>query len=489
MSAPNFTVTTAAANGSASINPLSGAWSYTPNADFNGADSFTVRVTDDDGNVATQAISITVTPVNDLPVVTGETLNASEDVTLSFDPITTLLGNDTDLDGDTLSMLTFSQPANGSLSLDATTGKLTYLPDGNYFGNDSFTYTVNDGMGGTADGVALIVIAPVADTPQVANASTHSGILSEPIVITRHAEDGAEVTHFRISGISGGTLYQADGITLINAGDFITVAQGQAGVRFLPTPSNSGNGSFQVEASLDALSNVAGGKATATITVVPTAEPPAIDPGELPGADPVVEEPEPATEPTEQPPETASAEDEPASQNDLVEAAPILRMASPTIEMTRLNADDAFRPDEMKSTASQELKILLDPQVVDALKESLADLDISSLTRESYELIRSSLDTFKEELGKDLLFDKALVSSAVASSIGLSAGYVIWMLKGGSLLASVLSSLPAWQLADPLSILAGRRDEDDDEESLEDIIDEGGQDDDTTTEEKEAETV
>jgi hypothetical protein len=58
--------------------------------------------------------------------------------------------------------------------------------------------------------------------------------------------------------------------------------------------------------------------------------------------------------------------------------------------------------------------------------------------------------------------------------VGLSAGYVVWMLKGGSLLASVLSSLPAWQLADPLAILVGKKeDEDEDDDSLKTIIEEG----------------
>jgi hypothetical protein len=66
------------------------------------------------------------------------------------------------------------------------------------------------------------------------------------------------------------------------------------------------------------------------------------------------------------------------------------------------------------------------------------------------------------------------VGSAIATSVGLSAGYVVWMLKGGSLLASVLSSLPAWQLADPLAILVGtKEDEDEDDDTLETIIKDG----------------
>jgi hypothetical protein len=58
-------------------------------------------------------------------------------------------------------------------------------------------------------------------------------------------------------------------------------------------------------------------------------------------------------------------------------------------------------------------------------------------------------------------------------STGLSVGYVIWLIRGGMLLSSLLSSIPAWQILDPLPVLAGRKadDESDDDESLASIID------------------
>ena len=63
---PNFTVNTGPSNGTATINATTGAWSYSPNADFNGSDSFTVQVTDDDNNTETQVISLTVNGVDDI---------------------------------------------------------------------------------------------------------------------------------------------------------------------------------------------------------------------------------------------------------------------------------------------------------------------------------------------------------------------------------------------------------------------------------------
>ena len=62
-----FTVSSNPTNGSASIDVASGAWTYTPNADYNGSDAFTVTVTDDDNGTSTQVISLTTNPVSNRP--------------------------------------------------------------------------------------------------------------------------------------------------------------------------------------------------------------------------------------------------------------------------------------------------------------------------------------------------------------------------------------------------------------------------------------
>ena len=64
-----FSISTDSSNGTATIHPASGAWTYTPTANFNGTDRFTVTVTDDLGGTTTQVINVTVNPVNDAPVV------------------------------------------------------------------------------------------------------------------------------------------------------------------------------------------------------------------------------------------------------------------------------------------------------------------------------------------------------------------------------------------------------------------------------------
>jgi hypothetical protein len=89
-----------------------------------------------------------------------------------------------------------------------------------------------------------------------------------------------------------------------------------------------------------------------------------------------------------------------------------------------------------------------------------------------YQHLRDSLDAVKQEVAGDSRVSRVYLGSALVSSIGLSVGYVVWLLRGGMLLASLLSSMPAWQFVDPLPILARKKDAEpsDDKESLESIV-------------------
>ncbi len=145
----------------------------TTQADVGTIITVTAVYTDDLGTAEslTSAGTAPVTNVNETPVAVNDNLNATEDQSITFTSVTDLLGNDSDIDGDTLTISGFTQPANGTLA-DNGDGTFTYTPVGNFNGNDSFTYTISDGNGETATGTAIIVVAPVGDTPQVTNVST-----------------------------------------------------------------------------------------------------------------------------------------------------------------------------------------------------------------------------------------------------------------------------------------------------------------------------
>ena len=132
---------------------------YTPNANYNGSDSFVYTVSDGNGGSDTATVNITVTAVNDAPIAQPDAATTSEDTATTI----TVLVNDTDADGDSLTVTAVIQPANGTVINNGT--NVTYTPNADYFGNDSFTYTVADGNGGTDTTTVDIVVTPVNDAP------------------------------------------------------------------------------------------------------------------------------------------------------------------------------------------------------------------------------------------------------------------------------------------------------------------------------------
>ncbi len=150
-------------HGSLTLNP-DGSFTYTPNSNFNGEDSFTYRVSDGnlDSNVAT--VTITVIPVNDAPVAEDDAYVTDEDTLLQVYVTTGLLANDTDIDGDLLQAVLEYGPANGVLTLNPD-GSFTYTPNLNFNGEDSFTYRVSDGNLDGNVAAVIITVNPVNDAP------------------------------------------------------------------------------------------------------------------------------------------------------------------------------------------------------------------------------------------------------------------------------------------------------------------------------------
>ena len=86
--------------------------------------------------------------------------------------------------------------------------------------------------------------------------------------------------------------------------------------------------------------------------------------------------------------------------------------------------------------------------------------------------VRQALDEARERAHEDVKIEARVAGSVFVVSTGLSVGYVLWLLRGGALIASLLSSLPAWRLVDPLPVLGsmGGRAGDEDDDSLEDLV-------------------
>ncbi len=149
---------------------------YTPAADYAGDDSFTFTVDDGTATSAPATVSIDVTPVNDEPTATAQSVSTAEDTPT----VITLTGADVDID-DELTFALVDQPSHGSVSLSGD--EATYTPAANYHGPDSFTFTVGDGVLTSAAATVSIDVTPVDDTPTVFLA-TPAATRGKPVTTT-----------------------------------------------------------------------------------------------------------------------------------------------------------------------------------------------------------------------------------------------------------------------------------------------------------------
>ena len=499
---------------------------FTPPANITTPGSFDVQASEDGATVAAQSgtvtSTITVVPVGDTPV-------AANVLTIEDTQSGLIVLDRNAVDGAEVTHLKISGVVGGGVFLaDGVTpvnngdfitiaqgqAGLRFTPSANNTTPGSFNVeSSEDGAsvaGQSGQAVSTISIIPVGDTPIAASITTTLDTQSGLIALDRHATDGTEVTHLRISGIANGTLFFADGVTPVNDGDFISVAQGQAGLRFTPMAGSMAVGSFAVEASEDGATVAAqSAKATATVTVTAGVLPdPDPDPDPDPGPDPLTDpDPPPIVEPTpddddvdpvdaipeaevtpDAPTEEATTDAEeaaPAAEDPVevaVEPAPVAEPAEigePSAEDDTIVAevpqpiDDDTRPsaegpttfvDRMLLALTQELPSLS----LEAALENIRSTDDGNETsrvkmdffnRDSAFL--GELDAVRQELSGTKVFDVTTVGSTVVVSTGLSVGYVVWLARGGVLLASLLSSMPAWRVVDPLPILARANDGED----------------------------
>ncbi|WP_240667089.1 tandem-95 repeat protein, partial [Vibrio parahaemolyticus] len=147
------------ANGTVSVNP-DGSVTYTPNDNYHGTDSFTYIVTSGGVSEST-TVSVDVTPVNDAPVAKDDIATTQEDTAVTIDVLT----NDTDVDGDKLSIESASVPKEQG-TVEVVDGKLVFTPAENFNGHAEITYTVTDGQL-TDEAKVTVTVNPVDDAPTI----------------------------------------------------------------------------------------------------------------------------------------------------------------------------------------------------------------------------------------------------------------------------------------------------------------------------------
>ena len=134
---------------------------YTPNTNYNGSDSFTFTVSDGVSTSSPATVDISITAVNDAPTISAQSASGNEDEAQEI----TLAGND--VDGDALTYVLATNSSNGASTLSGNV--VTYTPNTNYNGSDSFTFIVSDAEYTSSAATVSITVASVNDLPVISS--------------------------------------------------------------------------------------------------------------------------------------------------------------------------------------------------------------------------------------------------------------------------------------------------------------------------------
>ena len=218
---------------------------YTPAPRFTGTDTFTYTIDDGRGGTATATVTVTVgPPPNRPPVAVNDAAT-----TTSGQPVTVdVIANDSDPDGDPLTVQSVTAPALGTAQISGN--QVVYTPAAGVLGTDTFDYTINDGRGGTATASVTITITAPINRPPVAVDDNAATAVSTPVLIDVLANDSDP---------------DGDPLTIVSvtqpANGVATIANGE--ISYQPQRGFTGTVTFQYT-----ISDGRGGTATATVTVV-----------------------------------------------------------------------------------------------------------------------------------------------------------------------------------------------------------------------------
>ncbi len=160
-----------------------GSFVYTPDTNFVGTDTFTYTADDatDSSAVTTVTITVTASPVNDPPVAVNDADTVVED---SVANVIDVLFNDSDPDGDTLTITEVSAGIGGTATITGGGTGLTFTPTANFTGAAGFTYTISDGRGGTDTAAVIVNVtpSPLNDAPDAVDDDVEV-VVNTPLVI------------------------------------------------------------------------------------------------------------------------------------------------------------------------------------------------------------------------------------------------------------------------------------------------------------------
>lgn len=183
---------------------------YTPDPNFSWLDSFTFRVSDGTAESEPGTIRISVTPVNDPPKAHDDTLVTQEDTPATID----VLANDIEVDNELLKITATSKSPGGSVTVNSA-GMLTYTPNADFYGKDTFTYTVTDREGLTDTATVRVEVISANDMPLITSKPIIVAMVGVQYLYDVNATDpdrGDKLIYSLTSGPSGMTMDPATGV-------------------------------------------------------------------------------------------------------------------------------------------------------------------------------------------------------------------------------------------------------------------------------------
>jgi hypothetical protein len=486
-----------------SIDSVTGVLTFNPAPNFevpgdsggNNVYNVTVVVSDGAGGTDSQALTVTVTDANDAPTAGNDAYVTDEELPLAV-AATGVLANDGDEDGTPVTAVLVTGPANGAVAFNAD-GSFVYAPNANFAGVDTFTYQASDGVLGSALATVSITVNPINDAPSAADGNV--------TVAAAYAFAVADFNYFDVDGdpldrimitalpVEGQLLFDGLAATLNQE---VTAAEIAAGrLTYTPPATSSATAaSFGFSVSDGALYEAA----THTMTIgfasgaVPPPPPPPAPPVITPPPAPPVGPPAPPpaegapAEPGGDAPTGGgrgggggggapagppAADGAPAAPAETAQAAAgVVATAAPQVGSAPAGSvgfqSGGVAPNPGAAAPAPPVDQRGEPPVGEVKAE------METVRAMAAPEVRQALDEARERVQEEAKVEARVAGSVFVVSTGLSVGYVLWLLRGGALIASLLSSLPAWRLVDPLPVLGsmGGRAGDEDDDSLEDLV-------------------
>ncbi len=227
-------------NGAAVID-AEGTVTYTPDPTFVGPDAFTYEVCDPDGLCDTATVTIDVGADNATPTANADTAETDYGTPVTID----VRANDVEPDGESLTITTVTDPANGVATI--VDGEVVYTPDVGHAGQDTFGYTICDERGACSSATVTVTVGPKPNEPPVAVDDTVSTMADTPATFDVRANDN-DPDGDALTVVSAAT--PANGTVVINGDGTLT---------YTPNDGFEGTDTFVV--------TITDGESTATSTV------------------------------------------------------------------------------------------------------------------------------------------------------------------------------------------------------------------------------